>query len=111
VILLCKCALFFGKEEKDAICKYMDEDGFMTEFKRTERFEQMIADYTGAKHCIVVNNGTISLTLASMAAGIKQGDEVIVPNYTMIATPNSIKNVWSYSSLCRRRTYNIMFRY
>lgn len=40
----------------------------------------------GAKHCIVVNNGTISLTLAAMAVGV----EVIVPNYTMIATPNSV---------------------
>lgn len=81
----------FGEEEKKAICDYMDEDGFITEFKRTEQFEKMIAEYTGAKHCIVVNNGTISLTLAAMAAGIQTGDEVIVPNYTMIATPNSVK--------------------
>jgi len=81
----------FGKEEKQAICEYMDEDGFITEFKRTEKFEQMIAEYTGAKHCVVVNNGTISLSLAAMAVGIEAGDEVIVPNYTMIATPNSLK--------------------
>lgn len=81
----------FGEEEKRAICEYMDEDGFITEFKRTEQFEQMIAQYTGAKHCIVVNNGTISLTLAAMAVGVEAGDEVIVPNYTMIATPNSVK--------------------
>lgn len=51
----------------------------------------MIADYTKTKHCIVVNNGTISLTLAALAAGVEAGDEVIVPNYTMIATPNSVK--------------------
>ncbi len=81
----------FGKEEKRAICEYMDEDGFITEFKRTEKFEQMIAEYTGAKHCVVVNNGTISLSLAAMAVGVEAGDEVIVPNYTMIATPNSLK--------------------
>ena len=81
----------FGDEEKNAICEYMDEDGFITEFKRTEQFEQMIAEYTGAKHCVVVNNGTISLTLAAMAVGVQAGDEVIVPNYTMIATPNSVK--------------------
>jgi perosamine synthetase len=81
----------FGDEEKKAICEYMDEDGFITEFKRTEEFEGMIAKFTGAKHCVVVNNGTVSLSLASMAVGIKAGDEVIVPNYTMIATPNSVK--------------------
>lgn len=82
---------WFGEEEKRAVCEYMDEGGFITEFKRTERFEQMIAEYTGAKHCIVVNNGTISLTLAAIAAGIQAGDEVLVPNFTMIATPNSVK--------------------
>ena len=81
----------FGEEEKKAICDYMEEDGFITEFKRTDMFEKMIAEYTGAKHCVVVNNGTISLTLASLAAGIEAGDEVIVPNYTMVASPNSVK--------------------
>ena len=81
----------FEEEEKKAVCEYMDEDGFITEFKRTEKFEQMIAEYTGAKHCVVVNNGTISLSLAAMAVGVEAGDEVIVPNYTMIATPNSLK--------------------
>jgi len=82
---------WFGAEEKRALMEYMDEDGFLTEFKKTEAFERSVADYTGAKHCVVVNNGTISLTLAAMAAGVEAGDEVIVPNYTMIATPNSLR--------------------
>jgi len=81
---------WFDKEEKKAICDYMDEGVWITEFKRTELFEKIIADYTGAKHCIVVNNGTVSLTLAALACGIKAGDEVIIPNYTMIASPNSV---------------------
>ena len=82
---------WFGEEEKKSICEYMDEGGWVTEFKRTTTFENMIAEYTGAKHCIVVNNGTISLTLAALACGIKHGDNVIIPNYSMIATPNSVK--------------------
>lgn len=80
----------FGLEESEALARYFEEDGFLTEFKWTEVFEKEIANFIGAKHCIVVNNGTISLTLAAMATGIKSGDEVIVPNYTMIATANSI---------------------
>src|SRR5262245_37025130 len=84
---------WFGEEEKCALVEYMDEGGFITEFRRTDKFEQMIAQFTGAKHCIVVNNGTISLTLAALALGIGPGDEVIVPNYTMIAAPNSIKMI------------------
>ena len=84
---------WFGSEEKVAMINYMDEGGWLTEFRHTQEFERRIANYTGAKHCIVVNNGTISLTLMAIAAGIKHGDEVIIPNYTMIATPNSVKMI------------------
>jgi len=80
---------FFGEEEKKAIQEYLENDGFVTEYKQTQIFEEMIADYTGSKYCVVVNNGTISLTLAAMVSGIQTGDEVIIPNYTMVATPNS----------------------
>ncbi len=82
---------WFGPEEKRALAEYMEEDGFLTEFRRTAAFETAIAEYTGAKHCIVTNNGTISLTLAALATGVQAGDEVIVPNFTMIATPNSVR--------------------
>jgi perosamine synthetase len=82
---------WFGSEEKEALNQYMEEGGWLTEFKRTAEFEQRIAEFTGAKYSFVVNNGTISLTLLALAAGIKSGDEVLVPNYTMIATPNSVK--------------------
>ena len=37
---------WFGAEEKRALMEYMDEDGFLTEFKKTEAFEKSIADYT-----------------------------------------------------------------
>jgi perosamine synthetase len=81
---------WFGEEEAEAVGAYMRSGGWVTEFQKTRQFEQSIADFTGAKHCIVTNNGTISLTLAALACGIERDDEVIVPNYTMIATPNSV---------------------
>tara|TARA_Y100001970_G_C14258763_1_gene877778 strand:+ start:12926 stop:14002 length:1077 start_codon:yes stop_codon:yes gene_type:complete len=81
---------WIGDEERQALNSYMQEDGFLTEFKNTKKFEEAIGEFTGSKHCIVVNNGTISLTLAALALGIKPGDEIIVPNFTMVATPNSI---------------------
>ena len=71
----------------------MSEGGWITEFKKTEHLENIIADYVKARHCILVNNGTISLTLAALALNIGRGDEVIVPNYTMVATPNSVKMI------------------
>ena len=84
---------WFGQDETNEINAYLAEGGWMTEFRRTAKFEELIAKYTGAKHCIVVNNGTISLTLAAIVCGIGYGDEVIIPNYTMIASPNSIKMI------------------
>jgi perosamine synthetase len=81
----------FGEEEVLAVSSYMRSGGFFTEFKQTEIFEDLIKSFTGSKYCIVTNNGTISLTLGAMAAGIGPEDEVIVPNYTMIATPNSVR--------------------
>jgi len=82
---------WFGDEEKTAVCEYLEAGGWITEFKQTQRFEEMIADYTGAKHAVVVNNGTVSLVVASLACDVGPGDEVIVPDYTMIATPNAVR--------------------
>ena len=82
---------WFDNQEKEALNKYMGEGGWVTEFKKTFEFQDLIKKFTGAKHCFVVNNGTISLSLMAMASGIKAGDEVLVPNYTMVATPNSLK--------------------
>lgn len=79
----------FDEKERDAVFEYMSAGGWVTEYKKTREFEQMIADYTGAKFCSVVSNGTVSLSIALMACGIGVGDEVIVPDYTMVATPNS----------------------
>ena len=82
---------WFDNQEQEALNKYMGDGGWVTEFKKTFEFQDLIKEFTGAKHCFVVNNGTISLTIMAMAAGIKAGDEVLVPNYTMVATPNSLK--------------------
>lgn len=81
----------FGEEEREALAAYMAEDGFLTEFKHTKSFEEEIKKFTGAKFCFAVNNGTVALTVAAMASGLKQDDEIIVPNFTMVATPNSVK--------------------
>ena len=81
---------WIGKEEKQAVVKYLDSGGWLTEFKKTEEFEQMIAEYVGIKHACVVNNGTVSLFIALKALGIGKDDEVIVPDLTMIASANAV---------------------
>ena len=81
----------FDMNEADAVYEYMKGDNFYTEFKYTTELEKNIAKYVGSKYCIMVNNGTVSLILALIALNIGIHDEVIVPNYTMIASINAIK--------------------
>ncbi|MBD2861286.1 DegT/DnrJ/EryC1/StrS family aminotransferase [Paenibacillus oceani] len=52
-------------------------------------FEEKFAAMHGAKHAVSVTNGTIGLTVALQAAGVKPGDEVIMPPYTFIATASA----------------------
>ncbi|MEN9946042.1 MAG: hypothetical protein RLZZ293_428 [Pseudomonadota bacterium] len=54
------------------------------------QLEQILAEYTGAKHCIGVCDGTKAILMALMALGIKAGDEVIVPAFTFIATASMV---------------------
>lgn len=53
-------------------------------------FEKQFAAYCGCKYGVAVCNGTIALHLALLALGIKEGDEVIVPTFTMIASAFAI---------------------
>ncbi len=80
----------FDEAEAQALYDYMKSGGWATEFRKTEEFEHRLAEWTGTKHCVVTNNGTISLTLALLAAGIGAGDEVLVPDLSMIATANAV---------------------
>jgi perosamine synthetase len=91
----------FGEEEAIACYEYMKGgNNFVTEFKKTEELEKRLSEYIGTKHCIMTNNGNIALILALMALNIEYGDEVIVPNYTMIASINAIKMVGAIPIIC-----------
>lgn len=82
----------FDKETiAKALYDYALTDGFYTEFKNTLELERKIAEFLHVKHCILVNNGTLSLSLALLALGIKPDDNVAVPNITMIGTSNAVK--------------------
>lgn len=81
---------WLDEKEQEAVAEYLKAGGWLTEFKKTKEFEKMIADYTGSKYVSVVPNGTIALAISLMAQGIGRGDEVIVPDYTMIASANAV---------------------
>jgi perosamine synthetase len=58
--------------------------------KFVDRFELELASFTGAKHAIAVVNGTAALHVSLLLAGVKPGDEVLLPALTFIATANAV---------------------
>ena len=82
-----------GDEIHQAISTVVD-GGWYLRGEATERFENHYADYIGTKHCVGVANGLDALTLILRAyiemGRLKEGDEVIVPANTYIATILSI---------------------
>jgi len=55
------------------------------------QFEEMVAEYVGAKYGVACMNGTVGLHIAQVLLGVDEDDHVIAPNITFIATLNSIK--------------------
>lgn len=81
---------FYGKEERKAINDYLKSGGWLTDFKKTREFEKMICDYTGAKHCSIMTSAAVGLFVALKAMDVSRDDEVLVPDVTMVATPNAV---------------------
>jgi perosamine synthetase len=79
-----------GPRERELVSQVL-ESQYLNEGDVTKRFEQILADFLGVRHCVAVTSGTAALTLALMALGIGHGDEVIVPDFTFIATANAVR--------------------
>jgi dTDP-4-amino-4,6-dideoxygalactose transaminase len=72
-------------ELDEAYFRFM-RSGWYVLGQEVEAFEREFADYCGTKHCVGVGNGLEALHLILRAYGITDGDEVIVPSNTYIAT-------------------------
>src|SRR5437764_9608781 len=85
---------WIGKEEQDEVMHVLEENALTSAVKdggkRVRDFESLLRNYLKVKHTIAVNSGTASLYAALLAAGIKQGDEILLPSFTFVATANSI---------------------
>jgi perosamine synthetase len=55
------------------------------------KFEQVVAEYTGARFAVAIANGTSALHISLLLAGVKPGDLVVMPNVTFVATANAVK--------------------
>ena len=76
--------------ERRYVLECMDSSWISSIGVFVERFEQAMAEATGAAHAIAVCNGTVALHLALHVLGLRAGEEVIVPSFTYIASVNTI---------------------
>ena len=79
-----------GPEEESAVLDVL-RSGWLTMGGVTQAFEQEFAAFVGAKHAFAVTNATAALHLACMAVGLGEGDEVVVPSLTFVATANAVR--------------------
>lgn len=81
--------LFAGNE--NAYVKSCIDEGWVSSVGAfVNRFEKDLADLCGAPRAVAVVNGTCAIHAALMVMGIKQGDEVIIPALTFVATANAV---------------------
>lgn len=97
------------KDKIDAAVQKVFQHGAYILGPEVAELEQKLADFTGAKYCISVANGTDALQIAQMALGIGPGDEVITPGFTYIATAETVALLGAkpvYVDVCRK-SYNL----
>lgn len=76
----------FDDNDRQRVLRTLDSGQWGIDGPCKVEFEAKFAAYTGTRFGITVANGSVSLRLGLVAAGIQAGDEVIVPPYTFIAT-------------------------
>lgn len=97
-----------GEEEARAPYESI-KSGWVTQGPKVAEFEKAVATYVGAKHGIATTSCTTGLHLALATAGLKAGDEVIVPSFTFIASANAVLYTGATVVFCEvdSRTFNI----
>ncbi len=77
------------EEEIEAVVRVL-RSRWLVHGPEVEAFEKEFAEYIGTRYALAVSNGTVALTLILKALDIGPGDEVLVPDYTFIATATSV---------------------
>jgi len=80
---------WISKDDKRIVNKTLDQS-MLTLGPQLEKFEAGFCKYTKSKYAIAVSNGTAALHLSLKALGIKEHDEVIIPDLTFVADASAI---------------------
>jgi dTDP-4-amino-4,6-dideoxygalactose transaminase len=78
-----------GKEEEQEVLKVL-RSRWLSTGPVTERFEKTFSKFLGGGEVIAVSSGTAALHLALSSLGLQEGDEVILPSFTFVATANAV---------------------
>lgn len=81
---------FFDEAEKEAILKPM-ETGWVVQGPNVAEFERRFAEYCASKYAKATTSCTTALHLSLIICGISEGDEVIVPAFTYVASANAVE--------------------
>lgn len=81
--------IYWDEEDVKMVTESIQRGMFWAIGPNVTRFEQVLARYVGRRYAAVFNSGTSALHAALLAYGIGDGDEVIVPSFTFIATANA----------------------
>jgi len=82
--------IFWDDDDVNAISRVIRRGMQWTCGPETIEFEKKLAEYVGTKYAVTFNSGTSALHAAIVAHKIRDGDEVIVPSFTFIATANTV---------------------
>lgn len=82
---------YYDKNEERALQEVLESRvWWRTPGTKTLEFERAFAEFHGARHGIAVTNGTAALEVTMAALGVTAGDEVIVPDFTFVATASAV---------------------
>ena len=76
--------------EKKYVNDCLDSTWISSKGKYIQMFEERFSEFVGINHSTTVCNGTVALHLALVTLGVGEGDEVIVPSFTYIASVSTI---------------------
>lgn len=98
----------FGRQERRIIQKPL-ETGWVVQGPYVRHFEEKFATFTRAPHAVATSSCTTALHIAVAALGLRPGDEVIVPAFTWVATPNVVEYMGAKPVFCDvdLRSFNI----
>ncbi|MGC8960630.1 MAG: DegT/DnrJ/EryC1/StrS family aminotransferase [Chloroflexia bacterium] len=99
----------YTDEKEELAVAAVIRSGWVSQGPKVIEFEQMVADFVGARFAVATNSCTSALHVSLLLQGVKEGDEVICPAFTCMATANAIRHAGAFPVFVEidPRTFNL----